>query len=215
MNTAPPTSRQLDMFGVIEHVQAGAPWDARRVAGRAAAAGKRPQDRLLLGNWQDPALLAGEGLDTVLADYLVGAVENCAPCFREALFARLRPLVRGRLYVVGVDPYVVGAADMPAGLLVQAIGRLRDACALLAGVIPRREYPAEWIMQRLGQVGLRIVFAHASPITTTWAGWNGSSTTAAALAGRIATLREQAMRLTVEAGGLAHGHDYVIAAVPA
>src|SRR5687768_13831685 len=32
---------------------------------------KRPQDGLVVGNWADPELLAGERFDTVLADYLL------------------------------------------------------------------------------------------------------------------------------------------------
>ncbi|GAB4072067.1 class I SAM-dependent methyltransferase [Ancylobacter sonchi] len=193
----------------------------------AVATARRPQDRLVLGNWQDPALLAGESHDTVLAEYLLGAIESYAPYFQSDLFARLRPLVRGRLYVVGVDPYVIGAAADEAGALVPAIGRLRDACALLAGVTPYREYPAEWVMQRLEQVGLRIVFARRFPnvYDRQWverqlvdgrqlAERIDDPAVAAALTSRIDALRKRAEELLVGHGGLAHGHDYVIAAVP-
>ena len=51
---------------------------------------KRAQDRLLLGNWNDPELLAGETFDTVVADHLLGAIEGFAPFFQTALFPRLR-----------------------------------------------------------------------------------------------------------------------------
>jgi hypothetical protein len=43
---------------------------ARRAVGPAL----RPHDRLLVGNWTDPDLLAGERFDTVIAENLLGAV---------------------------------------------------------------------------------------------------------------------------------------------
>ncbi|WP_205042003.1 hypothetical protein [Rhodoligotrophos defluvii] len=42
----------------------------------------RPQDRLVLGNWTDPGLLAGEVFETVLADYLLGAASRPMPSTR-------------------------------------------------------------------------------------------------------------------------------------
>ncbi|MCB4770847.1 class I SAM-dependent methyltransferase [Ancylobacter sp. Lp-2] len=200
--------------------------DHLKLTEAAVATARRPQDRLVLGNWQDPALLAGESHDTVLAEYLLGAVESYAPYFQSDLFARLRPLVGGRLYVVGVDPYVNGVVTDETGALVQAIGRLRDACALLAGVMPYREYPAEWVIQRLEQVGLRIVFARRFPniYDRPWVKRQlddsrrlvdliNDPAVAQALTGQIEALFQRAEDLLGRLGGLAHGHDYVIAAV--
>ena len=53
---------------------------------------KRPEDRLLVGNWSDPEFLQGERFDTVLADYLLGAIDGFAPYTQDQLFSRLRPL---------------------------------------------------------------------------------------------------------------------------
>ena len=50
-------------------------------------------DGLVVGNWLDPQLLAGETFDTVIADYLLGAIEGFAPYWQHQLFDRLRPLV--------------------------------------------------------------------------------------------------------------------------
>lgn len=58
----------------------GAAAHATQVRGLIGAR-MRPQDRLLVGNWTDPRLLAGESFDTVLADYLLGAIEGFAPYF--------------------------------------------------------------------------------------------------------------------------------------
>ena len=64
---------------------------------------QRPDDRILLGNWVDPNLLKDEVYDTVMADYLLGAVEGFAPYFQPYLFKRLRPLTGKRLYIKAVS----------------------------------------------------------------------------------------------------------------
>src|SRR6218665_2483152 len=91
----------------------------------AIAARRRPGDRILVGNWEDPRLLAGETYDTVLADYLLGAIDGFAPYFQHRLFARLRPLVGKRLYIVGLEPYVVAEPDAAEGRLIWEIRRFR------------------------------------------------------------------------------------------
>lgn len=192
------------------------------IGGRARAA-----DRLLLGNWLDPELLRGEVFDTVLADYLLGAVEGFAPYFQQALFRRLRPLTGGRLYVVGLDPYVLGEPSTPAQAAVRDIGRLRDACLLLAGETPYREYPAEWAVERLGEDGFRVLSARrfANRYKARWIDSQldmahrrtlrlEDAAMAEALRGRIEALRARALSLAEREGGLAAGRDWVIAAEP-
>lgn len=77
----------------------GAPGHARQVRQTTGEALEAPGRDLLVGNWADPNLLQGQVFDTVLADYLVGAVEGFAPYFQRDLFRRLAPHVRGVLYV--------------------------------------------------------------------------------------------------------------------
>lgn len=205
----------------------GAEGHARQVRDLSDAA-RRPDDRIVLGNWADPALLAGERYDTVLADYLLGAIDGFAPYFQERLFARLRPLTGGRLYVVGLDPYV--PADEPADAaarMVWRIGRLRDSCLLLAGERPYREYPAEWAIDNLRRSGFEPIAAERFPIRfgarfveaqiamcapriARLADW----TLAAALDEHAAALRTEALALIEQEGALASGADYVIAAEP-
>ncbi len=79
----------------------GDPREGDRLRRRATL---RPDDRVLVGNWTDPAFLAGEVFDVVLADYLLGAVEGFAPYFQAELFERLRPHVGRDLYVVCLEP---------------------------------------------------------------------------------------------------------------
>ena len=189
----------------------------------------RPQDRLVVGNWIDPDLLAGERYDTVLADYLLGAIEGFAPYWQEQLFARLRGLVTpgGRLYVVGLEPYVPQNPDAldAAGSLVTRIGRLRDACLLLAGDRPYREYPADWTLRQIERAGFRVLHAEQVPIRFGTRFVDGQldmcgrvlervsdRPLAAALHAHTEALRMEAHLRIAEDGGLRTGHDYVIAA---
>lgn len=193
----------------------------------AVAPRMRPADRLVAGNWADPALLAGDAHDTVVAEYLLGAVEAYAPYRQGDLFTRLRPLVRRRLYVVGLDPYVLGRPADAVGRLVQGIGRFRDACHLLAGETPYREYPAEWVTGRLAAAGFRIRFAQRFPnhYDMRWVALQlataqrlidamPDTALAATLATHAAALRERCDALCRQEGGLIHGHDYLVAADP-
>lgn len=188
----------------------------------------RADDRLLVGNWADPELLAGECHDTVLADYLLGAIEGFAPYWQDRLFARLRPLVGRRLYMVGLAPYVHGMPDDPAGRLVNEIGRLRDACLLLAGQQPYREYPLDWSLRHLAQAGFHVVDAHTVPIVyrerfihsqldlcMQSVGRLRDRALAAPLLGQIADLRRRALAQMAQSDGLRHGHDYIVVAEPA
>jgi hypothetical protein len=115
---------------------------------------RRPYDCIVLGNRADPALLGGARYDTVLADYLIGAVEGFAPYFQHNLLLRLKPLVGRRLYIVGLEPYVNGKADTPDGRLVREIGRFRDSCLLLTADSPYREV-VERMVYRLLQAGAK------------------------------------------------------------
>lgn len=202
-----------------------APAHAEQV--RRRVPGLRAGDRLLVGNWADPSFLARGSFDTVLADYLVGAVEGFAPYFQEALVERLARVTRRRLYLIGVDPYVTGPPATPAGRLLWRIGRYRDAALLLAGEQPYREYPGEWIAGQLARVGFRVLAARRFPIRYK-AGFVNSQidmaqmrlpalanpALAAALLAEGEELRRRALAHIEAEGALAHGSDYVIAAEP-
>lgn len=193
----------------------------------AVAAHQRPADRILVGNWADPALLKGERYDTVLADYLLGAIEGFAPCFQHRLFARLRPLVGQRLYVVGLEPYVAGVPETAAGELIWRIGRFRDACLLLTGEQPYREYPAQWAVEHLEASGYRVIAAKrfANRYKQRFVDSQINMCTprleklsdrglAAALAARGEALRAEAHAWIGAEGHIAHGFDYILAAEP-
>jgi hypothetical protein len=126
----------------------------------------RESDAVIAGNWLDPALLAERQFDTVVADYLLGSVEGFAPGFQTEMFARLRPLVRRRLYVIGLSPLPLTADESPGGRLLIEIGRARDMCILAAGRRPFREYEKEWARAQLERSGFAI--EHITAVTSTY-----------------------------------------------
>lgn len=189
----------------------------------------RLQDRIVIGNWVNDNLLTGETFDTLLVDYLVGAIEEFAPYWQDRIFERLRPLVApgGRMYVIGLEPYVPFKPETTAGELIWEIGRVRDACLLLAGERPYREFPMDWILRRLGQSGFRMVEARRFPIRYQARFVNSqldmcvtrlekfaSSEVCVTMRDYVEDLRERALRTAEADSGLRHGYDYVIAAEP-
>ena len=183
----------------------------------------RPQDRLLIGNWTDPTLLAGETFDTVLADYLLGAVDGFAPYFQDQLFPRLRPLVRHRLVTIGLAPYPDVAED-EGGALILELARLRDACILLAKHRCYREYPLDWTCRHLERAGFTVEDAWSTPIVyrerfitgqlrvcESKLGYLNDKALIAALRGQIESLRGRAMEhLRRHPEGIKLGADWVV-----
>jgi hypothetical protein len=194
---------------------------------RAIEGRRRSVDRLLVGNWTDSELLAGEAFDTVLVDYLLGAIDGYAPYWQSQLFPRLRPLVRGRMYVTGVEPYVPFPATTEAGQIVREIGCLRDACLLLAGERPYREFPIEWVALEIERAGFRIIDAQHHSIIYRQRFVDSqlgmcrdrvkrfsSGAPDQAMLSYIDELHGRATALIDRDGGLRHGADYLIAAEP-
>lgn len=205
----------------------GSKSEANRV-GEVIAAQQRSKDRILLGNWADPNFLSGETYDTVLADYLMGAIEGYAPYFQPYLFERLRPLTRNALYVTGLEPYVPTALPNDEGeQIIWEIGRLRDACVLLSGDLPYREYPAGWVVDQLRRssftvqdvrhfkIGYKESFVNAQIDVALYAiGKLIDHSLAESLKRQCIDLRDRALQL-VEANGALRGcRNYVISAKP-
>lgn len=188
---------------------------------------RRPSDRIVLGNWEDPEFLKGEVYDTLLADYLLGAVEGFAPYFQPYLFARLRPMVGRNLYITGLEPYVNMPARSPAAQMVREIGRHRDACLLLTEDAPYREYPADWVIDHLKRSGFRVTHLKHFPIRygerfvhsqidmcLPRLGKMPDQVLAQTLRARGEVLRTKALQMIETDGSLHTGYDYVIAACP-
>ncbi len=189
---------------------------------------KRPQDRIEVGNWADAQFLTGETYDTVLADYLLGAIDGFAPFFQPYLFKRLRPLTRSMMYVTGLEPYVpTPRPETKAGQLLWEIGRYRDACMLLAGDRPYREYPAPWAVDQLHAAGFAVrnvkhfTIGYKERFVNAQIDMCGprleslhDNVLAQALKARGEALRSEALDLIKSEGALRHCRNYVIAAEP-
>jgi hypothetical protein len=186
----------------------------------------RACDRVVIGDWTDGALLAGEVYDVVLADYLLGAIDGFAPYFQGRLFQRLRPHVGGRLYVVGLEP-LPDRPDSPDGRLVVEIARARDATLLLCGERCYREFPVGWVRRSLEASGYRVVSARTfgNVLGRRWV--DGQIDMCARRLGRMVDdgvgramgaylegLRRRARAQCDAGGGLRCGADHVVAAEP-
>ena len=203
------------------------PAHAKRVR-NAIKETQRSDDKVVLGNWVDPNLLKGAQYDTVLADYLLGAIEGFAPYYQPYLFKRLRPLTRKMLYVKGLEPYVPTMCPQDtAGRILWEIGRFRDACVLHGNDLPYREYPVGWVVDNLHMNGFEVLkvkhfdirykelFVNAqidgcAPILEKLA----DRSLAKVLKARGEALRAIALDVIESEGALCSGRNYVIAAKP-
>ncbi len=189
---------------------------------------QRLQDQVIEGNWADPNLLKGDVFDTVLADYLLGAIEGFAPYFQPYIFARLRPLTKGPLYVTGLEPYVpTNRPDTSAGRTLWEIGRYRDACVLLSGHRPYREYPAQSAADIISRSGFKVrqvkhfKISYKKKFVSTQIdlvkpglAQMADRTLADALLARGEALRAEAYDVIEAEGALRHCRNYVITADP-
>lgn len=184
-----------------------------------------PRHEVLVGNWRDPRLLLGQRFDVVLADYLIGAVDAFAPYAQDEILARLRRRCRGRLYVTGLEPNVIGVPRAEAGRLIWRLGRLRDACMLLAGDAPYREFPLDWTVRHLERADFRVIDTRRVPIrfgTRFVASQMGmirdrigcmpDESLRPALLAHAEALEAEALSAVERLGGLRHGSDYVVVA---
>ncbi len=158
----------------------------RRVFNEAKELGIDERGDVIIGNWKEGVgkdgtiefgasrdtsengsnklLLEGQQFDTILADYLVGAIDGFSPYFQDLIFNRLVPHLApgGRLYVIGLQP-IPDSVNSPANIMCK-IRRVRDACILLANHRCYREYPLDWIERHLRKAGLNVVQSRTYPI---------------------------------------------------
>lgn len=109
-------------------------------------------------------LVEGRLYDTILLDYLIGAIDGFSPYYQDLILPRVKKHLKpgGRMYIVGLNPIpdkVHGKGD-----IVCEVRRARDAAILLAGHRCYREYPVEWITRHLASSGLSVVSTQRFPI---------------------------------------------------
>lgn len=181
--------------------------------------------KIVVGNWQDPKFLEGKRFDTILADYLIGAIEGFAPYFQDLILHRLVEHLKpgGRLYVVGLTP-VPDEIKGPGDVFCR-ITKARDACILLAGDRCYREYPESWVHRHMRSAGLEIVDSLIYPIRQTHntmvrqinvardkLEFFPTDDLAEEMGVVLDELEEEAIEVTNKFGPIEVGSDYVISA---
>ncbi|KAL3808745.1 hypothetical protein ACHAXA_010938 [Cyclostephanos tholiformis] len=136
----------------------------RRVYDEARELDISDRGEIIMGNWTDETLLRGRYYDTILVDYLIGAIDGFSPYFQDMALSRLGEHLApgGRMYVIGLQPVpdnVTGDANVFC-----KITRVRDACILLAGHRCYREYPLDWIERHIRMAGLDVIETKTYPI---------------------------------------------------
>lgn len=180
----------------------------------------RPQDRVLVGLWQDANFLRDECFDVVIADYLLGSCDRYAPFFQEQLVERLCQASREWLYLTGLEPYPTGTDHW-----LSRMASLRDSVLLLTGRRPHRELPQHWVERQLRKQGAEIAWteqfanAYGVDFVQREVGAVERNLTelddpglSQVLRRRCARLRKQAQELLRDGQGLGESHDYVLAA---
>lgn len=186
----------------------------------------RVSDRILLGNWTDEQFLVNEQFDVVLADYLVGALDVFTPFFQHKIFARLRPHVKGVLYMVGWEPFP-DRSNHPVHRWLIALSKAKDACRLLSGQRAYREYPASWVQHQLHLDGYVVedvkhftnIFRERyvdSQVDACFQALEGiaDQNAASALRGYVEKIRDELMPHARSAEGIRLGADYIVTARP-
>lgn len=114
---------------------------------------------VIIGNWfpsdssdKDKIFPNDEMFDTILADYLIGAMDGFSPFKQDEIFDRLYPHLSpgGLLHIIGLEPIPDFSSDKDADIMCR-VRKVRDACILLAGHRCYREYPLEWILRQIQQ----------------------------------------------------------------
>jgi hypothetical protein len=91
--------------------------------------------------------------DTILADYLIGAMDGFSPYSQDQMIDKLAKRLRpgGKLYIVGLQPIPdsFGSDRNSPENIICEVRKVRDACILLAGDRCYREYPLDWIERQI------------------------------------------------------------------
>mmetsp|Transcript_27039 Transcript_27039/g.81082 ORF Transcript_27039/g.81082 Transcript_27039/m.81082 type:complete len:299 (-) Transcript_27039:14-910(-) len=190
-------------------------------------------DSLVEGRWCVPgAAPEGDAYDTVLCDYLVGSMDGFTPFEQDRVFPELgaRCAAGALLHVVGLSPVYAqlggGYSALSEGeKIVVDTARLRDACILLAGHRPYREFPASWIIRNLKRAGFEVldpwksygvIWKHATvkrqlDVARRKLPYFADRGVAGAMGAQLDALDAKAKQ-TLGDAGVTYAHDYVISA---
>ena len=154
----------------------------QKVINMTTQQGIHEKGEVIIGNWIDGVrkdgtlntrknnyLLHGKegNFDTILVDYLIGAMDRFSPYFQDIIFERLATHLKpgGRIYILGLEP-IPDKGTRTSAAIWSEIKHARDASMMLAGKRPYREYPLEWIERMLAKSdGLNVVTRKIYPLS--------------------------------------------------
>lgn len=126
----------------------------RRVQNEADSLGMSDDGEIVIGNWFGNKLPVPVDVkyDTILADYLIGAMDGFSPYKQDLMISMLTSYLNpgGKLYIVGLEP-IPDSVDGDGDIICK-VRQVRDACILLAGHRCYREYPVEWIERQTSSI---------------------------------------------------------------
>ena len=195
--------------------------------------------KVLIGNWfgenpLDEKLLFQNTdqeppYDTILADYLIGAMDGFSPYKQDLMIPKLAKLLKpgGRLYIVGLEP-IPDTAPGDANIICK-VRSVRDACILLANHRCYREYPVEWIERQIGgqesytdltllrTTTFPILYRHSTILKQINVARSKfphfpSTDLAEQMKVVLDDLEQQSLKATTERGRILLGFDYVVTA---
>lgn len=187
--------------------------------------------KVIIGNWfgENPLdmKLQGQQYDTILADYLIGAMDGFSPYEQDVMIPKLSNMLKpgGKLYIVGLEP-LPDTAPGDANIICK-VRQVRDACILLAGQRCYREYPVKWIHRHIQETvpSLRLLHTTQFPILYRHRTIQNQINVARSKFQSFPTpeladqmkivlddLEEQSREATSERGRIRLGFDYVVSA---
>jgi hypothetical protein len=197
----------------------------RNVQQEAKNLGVLEGNSIVVGNWFGDLELPLSQYDTILADYLIGAMDGFSPYQQDEMIPKLMKLLKpgGRMYIVGLEP-IPDAAEGPGNIICK-VRQVRDACILLSGHRCYREYPLEWVERQISRTpNLSLIQSNKFPILYRYntiqrqinVGRSKLSfftlpSLAMSMKETLDDLDRQALKLTSN-GPIKFGFDYVVAA---
>lgn len=190
--------------------------------------------QVIVGNWFDERHpldreLRQKQYDTILADYLVGAMDGFSPYEQDLMIPKLSELLKpsGRLYIVGLQPIPDSVPGNDDANIVCKTRQVRDACILLAGHRCYREYPVDWVVRQIEKCPqlklvdppsrFPILYRHETVVKQINVARSKlpifpNPELATAMATVLDDLERQSLEATTKNGRIQLGFDYVVAA---
>jgi SAM-dependent methyltransferase len=119
--------------------------------------------QVIVGDWADPDTLKDRKFDTVLAEYLLGAVDSTLML---NVFTTLKMHMKdeGILIIVGTEPLNDSAIISEEEHMLARVTKVRDASLALSGKRAIKQFPLSFYLKLLEQSGLEVIDITLFPV---------------------------------------------------